>query len=683
MCKVLLMLSSLCCLAYCGGGAQNVAIVVNQNSWSSLTIANTFIFERQIPKQNVIYIDYQKNIEEISVENFRQQILLPVIQTLQKRGVAAHIDYIVYSSDFPWRVRFDKDFPQIPKTFGHLGSITGLTYLYQLVMSKAPYHALYSNWYFRATSFPTHGFRSYYAWNRNGSMFKDPRKGPRYILSTMLGVTTGRGNSVEEIVHLLQESRKTDGKQPKGTFYFHRNNNVRSTTRHKVFPEVCKALGKIGKIGEVISGIIPQNKNDILGSVVGTANFNWKQANNTIIPGAICEHLTSFGGRLEEFSGQTPISEFLRHGATGSSGTVMEPYAIQAKFPTPWLHVYYASGCSLAEAFYQSVQGPYQLLILGDPLCQPWAKFPQIRVTGIKKYQKISGTVMLNIEKSNNIAHYSIFVDGRLLARTIEPQLQFNSETLNDGFHEMRVVAITSSDIEEQGSFIIPFYVYNNKHWTKFKKLRRKEFHWGENIDLKVGSNHGNDVVLFHNNRQIAAAKKGEKFFLNTQMLGTGNINLQAASIRGKDYVFSKPLALKILPPVKIACLSKLPTTKKTKGIRIVTPAKTHIVKAITKRGRTAYKIVKNTSFSLQTYIEINSSGIYQLQLLSGGAFVFSINDNKLVSTRSGVWSNIPLHLEKGIYKFDFSGETNGGQIDVRFGQRGAYSLSKKQCFVY
>ena len=47
-----------------------------------------------------------------------------------------------------------------------------------------------------------------------------------------------------------------------------------------------------------------------------------------------------------------------------------EPFAIQAKFPTAFIQAFYVEGCSLAEAFYQSVTGPYQLLIIGDPLCR-------------------------------------------------------------------------------------------------------------------------------------------------------------------------------------------------------------------------------------------------------------------------------------------------------------------------
>ena len=62
------------------------------------------------------------------------------------------------------------------------------------------------------------------------------------------------------------------------------------------------------------------------------------------------------------------MTDWISAGAAGTSGTVTEPYAMQQKFPMPFIHVHYAKGCSLAEAFYQSLMGPYQLLVLGDPL---------------------------------------------------------------------------------------------------------------------------------------------------------------------------------------------------------------------------------------------------------------------------------------------------------------------------
>ena len=129
---------------------------------------------------------------------------------------------------------------------------------------------------------------------------------------------------------------------------------------------------------EVVAGPLPQGRRDVAGLTMGAADFDWAKSGNTILPGAICENLTSLGAVFTPSAGQTPLSAFVRAGAAGSSGTVIEPYALQAKFPHPAIHVHYARGATLAEAFYQAVQSPYQLLVVGDPLCRPWATIPQV-----------------------------------------------------------------------------------------------------------------------------------------------------------------------------------------------------------------------------------------------------------------------------------------------------------------
>ena len=134
---------------------------------------------------------------------------------------------------------------------------------------------------------------------------------------------------------------------------------------------------------EILQGNVPEGKNDVQGAMLGVANFDWKASRSTILPGAICEHFTSFGGDMHASAGQTPLSELLRYGATAASGTVTEPYAIPHKFPSPMMQVHYARGCTVAESFYQSVLCPYQLLIVGDPLCRPWANIPEITVAGV------------------------------------------------------------------------------------------------------------------------------------------------------------------------------------------------------------------------------------------------------------------------------------------------------------
>ena len=185
----------------------------------------------------------------------------------------------------------------------------------------------------------------------------------------MLSVTSGRGLSVREAIEHLRRSAAADSTFPGGSVYLMDNSDIRAGTRRPMFEPTVKLLQGLGVRAEIVQGTLPQGREDVMGLVAGSAGFDWTSSQSRILPGAICEHLTSFGGMMQENAGQTPLTEFLRHGAVLSSGTVTEPYAIAAKFPLPFLHAYYAQGCSAAEAFYQSLSGPYQLLIVGDPLC--------------------------------------------------------------------------------------------------------------------------------------------------------------------------------------------------------------------------------------------------------------------------------------------------------------------------
>ena len=84
------------------------------------------------------------------------------------------------------------------------------------------------------------------------------------------------------------------------------------------------------------------------------------------------------------------------------------------------IQVHYARGCTLAEAFYQSVYGPYQLLIVGDPLCRPWADIPQVSVAGVEAGATVRGR--LTLEPSVTSAgkatadRFELFVDGVRMA---------------------------------------------------------------------------------------------------------------------------------------------------------------------------------------------------------------------------------------------------------------------------
>lgn len=308
---------------------------------------------------------------------------------------------------------------------------------------------------------PSRGFRNIQRWNAQGDV--GDKDGSRYLLSTVLAVTRGRGTTVEEVIEALKRSAAADESRPKGTVYYAVNNNIRSTARDGRFAPAVARLKELGVRAEVVKGVLPRGKADVAGAMIGTASFDWSASGSRILPGAVCEHFTSFGGVMRKNAGQTPLSEFLRHGAAGASGTVTEPYAISAKFPHAFLHVHYAQGCSLAEAFYQSVAGPYQLLIVGDPLCQPWANRPVVHVDGVQADQKVRGTLELTPTAAHRPAtRFELYIDG-VERDTCLPGESFalDTTTIKNGRGELRIVAVADDAIETTGRWIVSVVVEN------------------------------------------------------------------------------------------------------------------------------------------------------------------------------------------------------------------------------
>jgi len=279
--------------------------------------------------------------------------------------------------------------------------------------------------------------------------------GRRYYLSAMLGYIGEKANTLEEVQRCLSVSATADGTRPAGTVYCMTSTDwARTGPRQWAFNSVVEALAKLGVKGEVLSGVLPPGKPDVAGAVAGLAGFKWLDSGSKILPGAFCDHLTSFAGVMTG-TGQTMLSEWIRYGAAGASGTVTEPYALPAKFPSAFLHVYYASGCSLAEAFYQSLKGPYQQLLVGDPLCRPWARIPEVKVKGlkpgetIKKPRKLSASVT----GGEKPVRTELYVNG-----VLQQTLTLDPKALAAGQHEARVVALVGP-LETRGEAVVPFRV--------------------------------------------------------------------------------------------------------------------------------------------------------------------------------------------------------------------------------
>ena len=172
---------------------------------------------------------------------------------------------------------------------------------------------------------PTHGFKSSYPFANNGFLNAELGQGNRHLISTVLAVTRNYGNNEVEALRQLKTTMLADETNPKGTFYFSETTNVRSRTRtpnHKVAMETLERMGHKAK---VITTAVPSQVDDVAGLTCGANLFKWEDSK--ILPGAICENLTSYGGIFWRKPGQTTIAEFVRNNVAGSSGTVTEPYA--------------------------------------------------------------------------------------------------------------------------------------------------------------------------------------------------------------------------------------------------------------------------------------------------------------------------------------------------------------------
>jgi hypothetical protein len=564
-----------------GGGPENVFLVVNPKSPASLCIANNYVKLRRIPPENMMFLPWNPTADKTNIEVFRKEILLPILRAIDQRHVGDQIDMVVYSSDFPTAVTLDADTakfladpnvdryleglwraiqPQADRSKGRpgekqsadkiewppllapVGSINGLTYLWQPVIARRfDYIYLQSNRYMRLPIAEQRGaqtiaFRGNRQYGPRGEVVASG--GQRYFLSMMLGVTSGRGNSLPEILDYLRRSADADGTHPKGTIYFVQNEDRRSKVRHDLYPAAKQELEKIGVKAEIIHGTVPLKKNDVQGAVMGFPTLDWKASGSTILPGAICDNFTSYGGVMSgRNDNQTPLSEFLRFGAAGSNGTVAEPMTVPNKFPTPMIQVHYARGCTLAEAYYQSVFGPYQLLIVGDPLCQPWADIPQVSVDGVKSAATVHGRLKLepSIASAGNAsaARFELFVDGmRITVCKPEGTLSLNTADLADGYHELRVVAIGPPPIESQGRQIIPVRLANHGRKIEASLVGDETQRADQPLTISVRSPGSIGVVALRGSTVLArvAGEEG-KVEIPANTLGAGPVQIRVIGL--------------------------------------------------------------------------------------------------------------------------------------------------------
>jgi hypothetical protein len=536
---------------------------------------------------------------------------------------------------------------------------------------------------------PTMGLRGNDFLGRDGKKITVGQSGQGmfYVISTVLAVTSGRGNSVEEALASLKRSVAADATHPAGTVYFMNNDDVRSWTREWGFQRAVEKLADEGVKAEILGGVIPKGKPDVAGVCVGSPGFNWSDSGSTILPGAICEHLTSLGGVMTAEGFQTPLTEFIRHGASGASGTVVEPFSIQDKFPTPFIQYFYARGCSLGEAFYQSLATPYQTLIVGDALCRPWGRRIEVRAKGVAPGSAIRGVVRItpSAKSPDGIETDSFEIYSHMLGAPVmmvKPGESFELDTtkLPDGPQELSLIARGADPLGTQGRLILPVNVRNRKEELAVIPPKRRDYAWDERIEIKVSLSGATALALIHNGRFLSEIK-GDKGILTIPacVLGQGPVRLiPIASIsNGKSFsnmTFGKPIDLMITPPKALPPIDIPAGQQLADGFLIQAEGKAPVTSTrsqgdwLDKAG-----IGKEDNFTLDAWFSVPETDVYQFQLY-GDVEIDSRVDDKEVGWPTGKeWCFIPVHLEKGLHHLSLKVRCLSSKpgFEIRFGGKG------------
>lgn len=186
------------------------------------------------------------------------------------------------------------------------------------------------------------------------------------------------GVSAEDVYKVIDRGVAADGTFPIATGYFLRTTDPDRSVR---WPQLSQSQADWAYDGGLTIEYIDNSgkqavdfitgKTDVLFYLTGLASVP-EIANNTYLPGAVADHLTSYGGQIPQ-SGQMSIVRWLEAGATASYGTAFEPCNYPWKFPNSLaLLPHYFRGETVIEAYWKSVDWPGEGVFVGEPLARPW-----------------------------------------------------------------------------------------------------------------------------------------------------------------------------------------------------------------------------------------------------------------------------------------------------------------------
>ncbi len=305
----------------------NLAVIINSSDPLSVATGEYYAHARRIPATNVIRIALPVGSSEMSPDEFLR------VKSQVDSVAPANIQAFALAWTAPYRV-------------GCMSITSAFAFGYDRSYCANGCAATRLSTYFNSPS---------------RSPFDELRVRPTMMLA---------GRSFNDTKQLIDRGIASDASFPRGRAFLLITSDTARNTRASLYPMAESAAAGLTDISVLKQDTLTDAK-EVMFYFTGRDRVAGLET-LTYLPGAIADHLTSFGGQLTD-SGQMSALRWLESGATGSYGTVVEPCNFPQKFPHPALVIgRYIRGESLIEAYWKSVAWPGQGVFIGEPLAAPY-----------------------------------------------------------------------------------------------------------------------------------------------------------------------------------------------------------------------------------------------------------------------------------------------------------------------
>ncbi|MBK7768231.1 MAG: TIGR03790 family protein [Sulfuritalea sp.] len=313
---------------------DQVAILINEDDPLSRQIGEYYRQARQIPEGNLIRLRFPPGRAALAKDEF-----LPLKAQID-RATPAHVQAYAVAWTMPYRVACMS-----------LTSALALGFAEEYCSDKCGPTA--ASTYFNSTS-------------------RQPAADFKLRPAMMLA-----GADFNQVKALIDRGIAADSSFPEGRAYLLNTPDKARSVRSAYFEQAAKEFAGVFPVDVLEAGSI-EDRRDVLFYFTGLP-FVPQLKTLGFLPGALADHLTSFGGQLSG-SSQMSSLRWLEAGATASYGTVVEPCNHPQKFPFPAVAMfYYFQGASAIEAYWKSLAWPGEGVFVGEPLAAPFA--PLLRET--------------------------------------------------------------------------------------------------------------------------------------------------------------------------------------------------------------------------------------------------------------------------------------------------------------